>query len=351
MSSRNPRGLLFKLTGAATLILYACSVSVSAAMDKTDGAPESLPSNDASASAAATSATSVPGSIPSNTPGDELLVAPAMEPTNRPPVDPAAVPSITPVTIPAITPATVPATTPASNVPLNGSTSVQTSPEYFAHVLEAITGNEPVQSTKDLLNGVVRFERLPNAIRLTKSDNEVVELGRDSELGSQLFASLESASVKAAKKFGEPVRELIEGISAISLDGNRVSILRTGPDLIQIRTKQKQDKKYWVKELRLSEPTFELSERHGKPAIANVHGVTVVLAAMSIPLEFRDFARKQNSDGRTIFVVGIKNPLPKQLAGLLGIEVIHLKFTEASTDKRIETDDSEMDNQGMELGD
>lgn len=199
---------------------------------------------------------------------------------------------------------------------------------------------------------MVRVERLPDSIRFTKADGQTVDIARDSETGRALFESLDKASAKAARKFGDSVKELIEGFSAVTLEnGNRVVISRSGPQVIKIETKQKQEKKYWVKELRLNEPRFEVVETDGRLAIKNVHGVVVVLEAMGLPIEFRDFGRRMNNDGRTTFLVGIKNPLPRPLVGLLGGEVLHLKFTESDKNKDVETDDSEVSNHSIGLRD
>ncbi len=51
----------------------------------------------------------------------------------------------------------------------------------------------------------------------------------------------------------------------------------------------------------------------------------------------------QDKEGNNVYSVGIKNPLPHQVAGLLGGEVLHLKFTESrGKDRQIITNDTEL---------
>jgi hypothetical protein len=110
--------------------------------------------------------------------------------------------------------------------------------------------------------------------------------------------------------------------------------------------KQKQEKRYWIKELRLEQMTFEIGDRKGVPTIEHVAGLAAVLDAMNIPVELREFAQTVNKHGQKVYLIGIKNPLPRTITGLLGLgDVLHLHFAEhvEGKNKKVETEENEWD--------
>ena len=214
----------------------------------------------------------------------------------------------------------------------------------FARAAEAIIGEPPGPNTQKLLLGVVKIEHKVDSIILTREDGEILSLNRDSESGRTLLQGIDKCSDLARAKFGNTVAETIEHLSCATVDKNTISLQRSGPEVIPVEINQKQDKKYWVKEIRLRDITFDVIEHDGRPAIRNVNGVTALLDAFGWPAEFKEFDRKRNSTGFTQYTVGIKNPIPKALLSLFRLDdILHLKFTEHDDEKKkVETDDSEV---------
>jgi hypothetical protein len=217
----------------------------------------------------------------------------------------------------------------------------------FCRALEAITGKPPADDLQQFFRGVIKIERDGNGIRMYRQDNQAMEIQPGTEFGDRLLAGIERASQKAAKKFGKPVGDLIAGLSSVTLDENKISVQRTGASVIPIVVqKQKQEKRYWIKELRLEQMTFEIGDRRGVPTIEHVAGLAAVLDAMSIPVELREFAQTVNKHGQKVYLIGIKNPLPRTITGLLGLgDVLHLHFAEHvdGKNKKVETEENEWD--------
>ena len=116
----------------------------------------------------------------------------------------------------------------------------------------------------------------------------------------------------------------------MELQDNRILIHRQGPEVVPISLgRQKQEKKLWVKRLKLGDLSFEIGEQPGRQTISNVTGFTVVLDAMDMAIELRDFSRWLNKDGLNVYCVGVKNPIPGPITALLGLpDVLHMRFTE-----------------------
>jgi len=171
-----------------------------------------------------------------------------------------------------------------------------------------------------------------------------LSLNRDSESGKALLQGIDNCCDLARTKFGNTVAETIGHLNSATADKSTISLRRSGPEVIPVEVKQKQDKKYWIKEIRLNDVTFDVIENNGRPGIGNVNGVTALLDAFGWPIEFKEFERKKSSNGFTQYIVGIKNPIPKALLSLFRLDnVLHLKFTEHDDErKKIETDDSEL---------
>ena len=86
-----------------------------------------------------------------------------------------------------------------------------------------------------------------------------------------------------------------------------------------------------IKAVKLEDISFTVERDQTKSCITNITGVTLMLDAFNLPIEFREFARWKDSDGHNIYSIGIKNPMPHPLISLFGLnEVLHLKFTESS---------------------
>ncbi len=214
----------------------------------------------------------------------------------------------------------------------------------FARAAEAIIGEPPGPNTQKLLLGVVKIEHKDDAIVLTREDGETLSLSRDSESGKALLQGIDNCCELARTKFGGTVAETIEHLNGATVVNSTISLQRAGPEIIPVEVKQKQDKKYWIKEIRLGDVTFDVIENNGRPGIGNVNGVTALLDAFGWPIEFKEFERKKSSNGFTQYIVGIRNPIPKALLSLFRLDnVLHLKFTEQDDEKKkIETDDSEL---------
>jgi len=217
----------------------------------------------------------------------------------------------------------------------------------FCRALEAITGKPPADDLKQFFSGVIKIERSGAGIRLYREDNQTIEIQPGTEFGDRLLTGIDRASQKATKKFGKPVGDLIAGLASVGLDGNKITVQRTGANVVPIVVqKQKQEKRYWIKELRLDEMSFEVRDRNGQPAIENVAGFAAVLDTMSIPLQLREFAQTVNKRAEKVYLIGIKNPLPRTITSLLGLgDVLHLHFAEhvQGKNKKVETEESELD--------
>lgn len=206
--------------------------------------------------------------------------------------------------------------------------------------LQAVTGEPPSDDMRELLHGVVEIERNGEVFTITRTDGQTDRLERNSDPGKRLFRGIEQASVKMAKKLGHPVGSILPSITAVHVHGHRVTVKRDGPEVIPIAMKhQKQDKKYWVKEIKLGELSFDVGQHDGVPALQNVEQCSVVMSGTTLPVELRDFCRRLNKHGETVYIVGIKNPLPKMFSAVFGLhDVLHLHFTEHKR-KQIETEE------------
>jgi len=217
----------------------------------------------------------------------------------------------------------------------------------FCRAVEAISGKPPADDLKQFLNGVVKIERSGPGVRLYREDSEMLDIQPGTEFGDRLLAGIDHASQKATRKFGKPVGELIAGLSGVTLEGNKISVQRNGSQIVPVvLQKQKQEKRYWVKELKLDEMSFEVYDRNGRPAIKNVSGLVAVLDALSLPIELREFSQSLNKQGLKVYAIGIKNPLPRTVTSLLGLgEVLHLHFAEhpQGKHKTVDTQDNELD--------
>jgi hypothetical protein len=217
--------------------------------------------------------------------------------------------------------------------------------QRFCRALEAITGKPSADDLKQFFSGVIKIERHGTGIRVYRQDDQTMDIEPGTEFGDRLLAGIDRASQRAAKKFGRPVGDLIAGLSSVTLVDNKISVQRTGASVIPIVVrKQKQEKRYWIKELRLDQMTFEICDRKGTPTIEHVEGLAAVLDAMSIPVELREFAQTVNRHGQKVYLIGIKNPLPRPITNLLGLgDVLHLHFSEhvEGNDKKVETEENE----------
>jgi hypothetical protein len=183
-----------------------------------------------------------------------------------------------------------------------------------------------------MLSGVVRIERVSDGIMLVREhDQPAILIGHDTAFGDTLLNGIDKATNKAGIKFGDPAAAFIAKIHGLSVDGSTIKIDQSGPATIPITIEQKQDKHYWIKAVKLEDISFTVERDQTKSCITNITGVTLMLDAFNLPIEFREFARWKDSDGHNIYSIGIKNPMPHPLISLFGLnEVLHLEFTESS---------------------
>jgi hypothetical protein len=242
---------------------------------------------------------------------------------------------------------TQPLTAPAKNAsePLLPQWSKQLSigNDGFARAVEAISGNPVGDDMRRFLLGVTTIERCDDGnVKLTREDNESIVLSHGSGFGDRILNAVEQAPIKATKKFGKPVGDMVTALTSVHLDGNRVMISREGPPDVPISlSRQKQERKLWVKQLKLGDLAFDVVEDSGRQNIRNITGFTAVLDALDMSVELRDFSRWLNKDGLNVYQVGVKNPFASPITTLFGLpEVLHLKFTEhGRSGKKLASDD------------
>jgi hypothetical protein len=222
------------------------------------------------------------------------------------------------------------------------SKALKSGNEGLSNAVQAISGKPVKEDMRQFLLGVITIERTDEGIKLTRQDNESIVLSPGTAFGERVLNAIDQASVKATKKFGKSVGELVSGLSSVELQDNRILIHRQGPDLVPISLgRQKQEKKLWVKQLKLGDLSFEIAEQSGRQTICHVTGFTAVLDAMDMPIELRDFSRWLNQDGLNVYCVGVKSPIPSPITALLGLpDVLHMRFTEhGRSGKKLESED------------
>jgi hypothetical protein len=224
------------------------------------------------------------------------------------------------------------------------STCLASGSETFNRVFEAIAGRAAEKQTQDLLRGVVRIEWVEGSVRLLREDGALLMSGADSGLGHLVGQARHKIAEKVRVTFGELAAKLVEELSTVTAESNRITIPTDGHKSILLEVTQKQDRKFWVKELKLDQPTFEVGESANRTALVNITGVKVVLEAMNLPIDIREFVRYSSNAGDTIYSVGITNPMPKPFVALLGLgHILHIKFKEKSGGAEpIAADDSEL---------
>lgn len=216
----------------------------------------------------------------------------------------------------------------------------------FSRTVEAITGKPVADDMKAFLQGVVSIQRLPDGLKFTREDNETIVLTRDTPFGARVLNAVDEAAEKATRKFGKPAGQMVSKLSGADLEDNHITIRREGAPVVPISIgRQKQEKKLWVKKLKLGDMGFQVSDQSGHSSISNVTGFTVVLSAMDMPLELREFSRSVNEQGLNVYSVGVKNPIPRPISAVLGLnDVVHLRFTEHDQSRRrLDSEDGGLD--------
>lgn len=195
--------------------------------------------------------------------------------------------------------------------------------------IEAVTGDRTDDTITKILTGVVRIERNDDGIKLTKETDTPIVIGHDTTFGDTLLNGIDKATTKARAKFGDPAADFVKGIHAVSVDGTKVKVEKDGPTTIDITVLQKQEKHYWVKAVKIDDVSFDVAREPQTCAITNITGVSVILDAVNLPIEIREFRRWRDSSGQNVYSVGIKNPIPHPIVALFRLdEVLHLKFTD-----------------------
>lgn len=203
--------------------------------------------------------------------------------------------------------------------------------DQFARAMQAITGKTPSRKLQSLLHGVTRIHRDGDAIIFEREDNQTLTLDRDTEVGVVILDGLDQGFDLVNKRFGKPAAELLAGIKGVRLEGSRITIESGGPDRARISTKeQKQSKRYIVKGIRFSQLAFEVTELNGHIGIKNAEGCSVTLkSGIEVPIQVREFYRSVDEEGNNVFSLGIKNPMPRPISFLLGLDpVLHFCFVE-----------------------
>jgi len=234
----------------------------------------------------------------------------------------------------------VTATVPAAAVPLikdrvegTSAEAVKTDPRWksplasgndsLPKLIEAISGKKNSEETAELLRGVVRVSRSTDGFSFKREDDQELEFGSSTILGGKMLESLEKTQ-RDTDKYGANLGEVVSGLSGVSVNGNHVELLRSGPTEVKIPVSAGVKKiPFKLKEVRLGQLSMDLDESKGFPAIRNITGLEVIVSAgIDLHIVLKEFWRTKNDAGDTTVTFGIVNPLPKALRAALGLKEI-----------------------------
>lgn len=208
----------------------------------------------------------------------------------------------------------------------------------FLEVLQAMSGKRCARKTVDMLRNVVEISREEDRIVIVRSNAETVAYPRGTEYGDKMFEGLDEAEQKLSQKLGAPGASLIPNLSKISLKGNHVQFIRTGPEKLVLAIPE--GKHYipvTVKRVELGPINMDVDMKKGYPTLRNIEGIRAVVHAtgVDLPIDLREFGRRKDKDGDTHLRFGIKSWVPEPVRNMLGMpEVMPVSYTIKNKDKK-----------------
>jgi hypothetical protein len=195
--------------------------------------------------------------------------------------------------------------------------------DVLPKLIQAISGRENSDETKALLRGVVKISRTDDSFSLIREDSRELRFGPDTILGDKMVQNLERTK-HDTDKYGQNLGKVVSGLKGVSVAGNRVELLREGPDQVVIPVSAGSKKiPFKLKEVKLSRLTMDLDESKGFPAVRNISGLEVVVTAgMDFHIVLKEFWRTRNNRGDTTVTFGILNPIPRAIRCALGLKEI-----------------------------
>lgn len=210
------------------------------------------------------------------------------------------------------------------------SATTDRSSQDFVRLLEALSGRKPPAATLKLLQGTTAIVKTGNGFELRRADGSVLKLGSNNSTGVKWSECWSKAEKAARESCGDSGEEFIKSIRAISKQGDRIVIQRSGNDVQLIDlTKLAPNSPVKVGSVRLSHISLRLDTSGPHPAIRDIQGIggNFSWAGICFSLDLKEFCRWVDEAGRKQVYFAVGNPLPQPMRDFLHISpVIPVQF-------------------------
>lgn len=192
----------------------------------------------------------------------------------------------------------------------------------FLEVLQAISGKKCARKTIEMLKDVVEISRVDDRIIVRRGNASSDSYARGTEYGDRIFKGLDEAEEKLGQKLGAPGASLIHNLHKISVQGNHVKFIRTGPQKLVLAVPPGDHYiPVRVKQIELGAIAWDIDMKDGFPKMRNISGVRAVVrtTGLDLPIDLREFGRRKDKKGDTHVSFGVKSWIPAPVRYLLGL--------------------------------
>lgn len=192
----------------------------------------------------------------------------------------------------------------------------------FLEVLQAISGKKCARKTIEMLKDVVEISRVDDRIVVLRGNATSDSYARGTEYGDRIFKGLDEAEEKLGQKLGAPGAGLIHNLHKISVQGNHVKFIRTGPEkLVLVVPAGDHFIPVRIKQVELGAIAWDIDMKDGFPKLRNIDGVRAVVrtTGLDLPIDLREFGRRRDKKGNTHLSFGVKSWFPAPVRYLLGL--------------------------------
>jgi hypothetical protein len=211
----------------------------------------------------------------------------------------------------------------------------------LAKLLVAVSGKQNSDALEQLLRGVTVLSRVPNGFTLQREDGATLLLPTGTATADRMAACLDKTELEARKRLGNDAADFVHNLTALSCEGDRVSLLHSGAPSVNIPLDGGQP--YLpvpLRALRLGTISMRVVDSGPNSAmLQDINGIeaTVHAGGVDLTVQPREFLRYKDEAGNTQLFFAIENPVPAFLRGLLHLpERLRFHYVVKKRDKRPE---------------
>ncbi len=202
-------------------------------------------------------------------------------------------------------------------------------PEDLFYFVEAVSGKKLKDQTFNLLKGVTDIEISEDHIQFFRCDKQSLRVGGDTTGGAKFYEDWEKAKTNLQEKFGDQGKEFLDNIQGIHLAGNRIEVIRKGPEELNIDLGDKKlHPAFDLRSIRFKKIAVTVDNSSTFPKLRDINGVVAVIKApgFSFPVEVKDFC-KVRLEAENDITVGVTDPVPSAIRAFFFLpSIFHFHF-------------------------